>query len=56
MTYPDYDNDMGFCTFLPLQRLGGICAHDAVSIPCGDGGVEHTVMVSNVLTFNFTVL
>lgn len=56
VTYPDYDNDMGFCAILPLQRLRGICAHGTLSMQFCASDVEHTVVVSNVLPFNFTVL
>lgn len=56
VTYPDYDNDMGFCAILPLQRLRGICAHGTLSMAFGASDVDHTVVVSNVLPFNFTVL
>ena len=40
VTYPHYDNDMGFCAFLPLQRLRGICAHGTLSMPLGDNNVQ----------------
>lgn len=56
VTYNDYDCNMGYCTFLPVQRMTGLCAHGTMLLPFQHSMAEHSVTVSNILPFNFTVL
>ena len=55
VSFKEYDANMGHCTFIPLQRLTGVCASGTLSLSF-DSMEAHNVLVTKTLPFNFTVL
>lgn len=56
VSFNEYDVNMGHYTFMPLQRLTGVCACGTLPLSFDSSMDTHNVLVTNTLPFNFTVL